>query len=168
MGKRYAFMSGTSMASPHVAGAAAIYKSMYPNAKPAQVKLALQAVGTLDWRLNTDPDKEHEKAVWVGDFRMPPDFAVSTAALGVVGPGGQLNVSVQVSRVGGFSGPVYLSLADAPAGFSAEDAVAVTRTGVLHIAVGSRVQSGKYVLTIVGRGMDVQHSAQIQVVVSNH
>ena len=168
MGKRYAFMSGTSMASPHVAGAAAIYRSMYPNAKPAQVRLALMAAGTLDWRTSTDPDAQHEKAVWVGDFRQPPDFSLATAATGAVGPGGQLNVSVQVSRIGGFDGSVSLTLADPPDGFSAESSTAVGPNGVLHVDVGPRVRTGTYELTIVGRALDVEHHVQIEVVVSRH
>src|SRR6202000_971447 len=37
----YAFMSGTSMASPHVAGAAALGEAADPGVSPAQVKQAL-------------------------------------------------------------------------------------------------------------------------------
>ena len=48
-GGGYNTISGTSMASPHVAGGAALYKANNPSASPEQVKTALQASGTLDW-----------------------------------------------------------------------------------------------------------------------
>jgi subtilisin family serine protease len=42
----YATMSGTSMASPNVAGAAALYKSLHPTASPIDVETYLKNVGT--------------------------------------------------------------------------------------------------------------------------
>ena len=165
MGKRYAFMSGTSMATPHVTGAVALYRAMYPNAKPAQVKRALMAVGKLDWRTGTDPDHNPERAVWVGDFRRPPDFTISTADMGVVSAGGAINVAVDVSRTGGFDGPVTFSLDDAPDRFSAQTVVTSGRTGVLHVVVGPRVEAGTYKVTIVGVGMDVEHRVTIDIMV---
>ena len=56
-----ATFSGTSMASPHVAGAAALYKANNPDATPAQVKAALQVAGNLNWNNTDDRDSTKEK-----------------------------------------------------------------------------------------------------------
>ncbi len=63
-----ATFSGTSMASPHVAGAAALYKSTHPGATPAQVKSALQTAGNLNWSNADDGDGTKERLLNVDAF----------------------------------------------------------------------------------------------------
>jgi subtilisin family serine protease len=67
-GAAYSTISGTSMASPHVAGGAALYAATHPTATPDQVKAALQAAGTTDWSNADDPDGVKEKLLNVSTF----------------------------------------------------------------------------------------------------
>ena len=60
-GGGYNTISGTSMATPHVSGAAALYKANNPGASPSQVKSSLQATGTTDWNNADDHDSTKEK-----------------------------------------------------------------------------------------------------------
>jgi subtilisin family serine protease len=57
----YNTISGTSMASPHVAGGAALFAATNPSSTPAQVKSALQSRATLDWNDVDDPDPTQER-----------------------------------------------------------------------------------------------------------
>ena len=65
-GGGYRSISGTSMASPHAAGAAALYLSTHPGASPATVRTALRDAGTSDW--SGDPDGTPEPLVNVAGF----------------------------------------------------------------------------------------------------
>lgn len=65
----YVTRSGTSTASPHAAGAAALYAARHPLATPAEVKAALQNAGTLNWFWpSEDGDEIQEKLVNVFGF----------------------------------------------------------------------------------------------------
>lgn len=61
-------ISGTSMAAPHVAGAAALYKQFYPQASPESVKNALLSAGGYNWNANDDRDGIQEPLLDVGQF----------------------------------------------------------------------------------------------------
>ncbi len=65
-GGGYNTISGTSMATPHVAGAAALYKASNPSASPSQVRAALQNAGNLGWDSNDDKDGTKEPLLNVG------------------------------------------------------------------------------------------------------
>ncbi|HEV2088910.1 MAG TPA: S8 family serine peptidase [Cryptosporangiaceae bacterium] len=66
-GGGYNTISGTSMASPHVAGGGALYLATHPGASPATVKAALQAAGTTGtW--TGDPDGVPEKLLNLSTF----------------------------------------------------------------------------------------------------
>jgi subtilisin len=65
----YNTLSGTSMASPHVAGAAALYTAGNPGAGPAQVRTALRGAGNANWTWpSEDGDGAQEPLINVGGF----------------------------------------------------------------------------------------------------
>jgi subtilisin family serine protease len=72
MGGGYNTISGTSMATPHVAGATALYRSDHGRVSPEAVKTALQSLGTLDWTGDRDTTKERLLNVGSGTVTPPP------------------------------------------------------------------------------------------------
>ena len=67
-GGGYDTISGTSMASPHVAGGAALYLATNAGASPAQVQSALQSSGTTDWDNSDDKDSTQERLLNVAGY----------------------------------------------------------------------------------------------------
>jgi hypothetical protein len=152
-GNRYGYMSGTSMAAPHVTAAAAMYKSTRPWATPSQVKLGLQSIGNLKWRTSTDPDNTHEKLLDVSRLSTFGDFEFDMgSATGTGEAGGTTRVSVRIDRSSTHFDPVRLT-ATMPSGWSATFSPqtlagfsALTSTMTVRIPLGTR--NGSYPVTI--------------------
>ncbi len=155
--ERYGYLSGTSMAAPHVTGAVALYKASRPDATPSQVRAALRAAGTNDWNLATDPDSVHEPLLDVshivnlGDFTL--DATAGTQHSSLLGAaGGDLNVPVRVFRAEDFPDPVDVSATvPAPLAAAVEDRQLTGLDGTatrVRVSVPADVPSGTYTLRV--------------------
>lgn len=158
-GNRYGYISGTSMAAPHVTGAVALYKASRPLATPAEVRLALRAAGTQDWKTATDPDAVHEPLldvshiVALGDWTLDATPGTSRSVL-VGAAGTTVALPVSLFRAEDFPDAVTLSVSvDAPVSatlqageLQGQDANATT----MDVAVPADTPSGTYTVTVRG------------------
>ena len=157
-GSTYGTSSGTSMSTPAVAGAAAIYRSLHPDATPAEVRLALRAAGSDGWKSSTDRDSVHEPLLDVSSLGRPAGFTVRSSAPGLRAWAGYGTVSASVSvvRGNGFAADIGLSVEGVPDGVTASfvsPTLADWATGPsrLDIRVAASVAADRYYLTIVGK-----------------
>jgi subtilisin len=155
-GSTYGYSSGTSMATPAVTGAAALYKASRPKATPAEVKEALQYLGNLNWKTSTDPDSYHEKLLDVSKLGMLGTFSLSAPTVGVVPEtGGDASLGITINRSSTFFERVRLSVSGIPAGWAAHlDRTSVfgwtAKTARLNVTPPSSVAAGTYEFTITG------------------
>ncbi|MBA2253751.1 MAG: S8 family serine peptidase, partial [Chloroflexi bacterium] len=122
-GGGYRSMSGTSMATPAVAGGVALYRLAEPDTDPAQVRAALIAAGNHDWATETDPDGVPERLLDVRSAGAPADFrlAIRPSVRGAPA-GGSRSYDIGASRGFAFPDAIALSLdtSGLPAGVTAE------------------------------------------------
>jgi subtilisin family serine protease len=170
-GSTYGYSSGTSMATPHVTGAAALYKASRPKATPAEVKEALQYLGNLNWKTSTDPDSYHEKLLDVSKLGQLGTFSLSSPSAGVVPEtGGAASVAITINRSSTFFERVRLSVSDIPEGWTAKlDRTSVfgwtAKSALLNVTAPPSVPTGTYEFTITGTNQGRTASVVAQVVV---
>lgn len=115
-GGAYATLSGTSMASPHVAGAVALLLQRHPTWTPAQVKSALALTGDpafVDQRKNAELPTLRAGGGVVNLPRAdnPLVFASPVAlSFGLVGPSTSVTQQLDLADAGGGAGPWVVTL----------------------------------------------------------
>src|ERR671935_2590080 len=96
-----------------------------------------------------------------------PGFSVAAAPPSqTVIQGGSADYSVTVSRTGGFSDPVTLSVTGVPAGTTATFAPNPADSSTLALATSSTTPAGSYPLTITGAAGATTHSTSVTLVVN--
>lgn len=171
----YANYNGTSMAAPHVAGAAALYLVANPGATPAQVREVLISTGsTTAW--GGDRDSSKEALINVSGFRgiapapvdptptPTPDptptpapqvrdaEVVSISAPSSVTQGGSVTVSASVRNNGTAPETVTVNFSEAPGGAkgstSIQLAAGASATVGFKWATTSSTRTGSHTVTI--------------------
>jgi hypothetical protein len=154
------------MASPHVAGAAALHKAVNPSASPAAVRSALIASGsTATWSGDRDSTKEPLiDASQLGGGSTPPPppppptpeptidaQAVSVTAPASVNRGSAATVSVAVKNNGSATATIPVKLAETPGGFTQTKSISLAAgaTGTVSFswATTSGTATGAHALT---------------------
>ncbi|MEW5991075.1 MAG: S8 family serine peptidase, partial [Chloroflexota bacterium] len=170
-GNTYGWSSGTSMAAPHVTGAIALYKASRPSATPAEVKRALQYLGTYSWDTSTDPDGVPDRLLDVS--RIGPigtvSIAPSPATVAVTQAGATIPVGLTLARAGVLE-ELHLSVASVPGGVIASlDRTELfgfeSTAATLTLTVPPSFPSGTYPVTVTASWHGIRATATVQVVV---
>ncbi|MFL5685990.1 MAG: S8 family serine peptidase [Chloroflexota bacterium] len=155
-GPTYAYSSGTSMAAPHVTGAAALYKASRRLATPAEVRESLRYLGNLNWYTNTDPDPYHEPLLNVSRIGTLGTFSISPGSTATVSSkGGTVSAPFNVFRSSTFFERVRLSLSGIPTGWTASlpapSLFGWTATaGTVRLTAPRNVKPGTYHVQVTG------------------
>lgn len=164
---RYAWMSGTSMATPLVAGAIALYRMRYPDAKPQQVKQALVSAGTLDWRTSTSPDGRRYRLLQVWRFTPPPVFSVSAGTGRLGGAGTSHGIKVSVSRKYGHYRPISVRVQSDPVGVGSVTLRLGTGVdiGTLRLLGSAALVTGTYQVTVIATDGETRATTSVPITV---
>jgi subtilisin family serine protease len=149
-------MSGTSMASPHVAGAVALYLTANPSASPQQVRDALVSnANTSVGNPGTGSPNKLLYTGFIGGGQNPDTFTLEASpASGQTDPGKSVSTTI-VTKPGTSPETVSLSASGLPSGAKATFQPASIESGAnskLTIETTSSTPAGTHRIAISGQG----------------
>jgi len=158
----WSFFDGTSMASPHVAGAAALLRERHPTWTVTQIKSALVLTGNPLHARGSEvpPTREGGGMIWLPRADQPLVFASPTSfSLGYLRRGRAVQRRVTLADAGGGAGPWSVSLQRMVSGggvtVSAPGSVSVPGSVILRAQASPRAAAadsdGFVVLTRAGQ-----------------
>jgi subtilisin family serine protease/subtilisin-like proprotein convertase family protein len=151
-----ATISGTSMAAPHVAGAAALVLAANPTFTPQQVRDKL--VNDAVTGMVTDPGAgSPNKLLNVSNIAPPGrDFSVAVSATAAsVNPGGSTTATVSTATTAGAPHPVTLSVTGLPSGATVSFSPSSVTSGgsaTVTLSATAATAAGTYLVLITGTG----------------
>ncbi|RLV60555.1 PKD domain-containing protein [Parashewanella curva] len=163
----YSVFSGTSMATPHVAGAAALVWSIAPDLSPVEMKQILMDSGdSLDSLTDkVASGKRLNVANALAEADPEPGFKLNvTPGSQTINAGQSASYTYSVGSVAGWNGDVELSVAVSPALEGVSLSASTVSTGgefTLDVTTTEDTQWGDYSLTVTGMGDDVEKSKAV-------
>ncbi|WP_433221702.1 S8 family serine peptidase [Dactylosporangium sp. CS-047395] len=162
-------ISGTSMATPHVTGAAALVLAQNPTYMPQQVRDSLVNSATTGVITGVGTGSPN-RLLYVGGGTAANDFSIaaSPASVSTV-PGGSVSATVSTTTTSGSAQSVSLSASGLPAGASASFSPASVTSGgssTLSISTSASTAPGTYSVTITGTGTGATHTASFSLTVA--
>ncbi|MBA3489345.1 MAG: S8 family serine peptidase [Longispora sp.] len=152
-----ATLNGTSMASPHAAGAAGLYLQGNQAAPPATVHSAIVSAATANIVTNAGTGSPN-KMLYSLNAPPPPasDFSISVSpASGSVKAGTSTTATVSTTTTTGSAQTVSLSASGAPAGVTVSfnpPSVSSGNSSTMTIATTAGAAPGNYPITVTGTG----------------